>query len=124
MDQHLFETIDTTIREERLYAKVDLMREDIMNRFNVSRHRLNAILNLHADGKSFPQYINTIRLEEAHKLLTNHPEKTIYQIADIVGFTAPNLRQQFKRKYGVTPSEYLKSRQYYPFRLAYLSTKC
>lgn len=111
MDQHLFETIDTTIREERLYAKVDLMREDIIERFNVSRHRLNAILNHHADGKSFPQYINTIRLEEAYKLLTNHPEMTIYQIADSVGFTAPNLRMQFKKKYGVPPSEYLKSCQ-------------
>ena len=111
MDQHLFETIDTTIREERLYAKVDLMREDIMNRFNVSRHRLNAILNLHADGKSFPQYINTIRLEEAKRLLDNQHDATLATIAEAVGFTPANLREQFKRYYGMTPGEYRKQRE-------------
>ena len=34
MDKDLFKTIDTIIREERLYAKANLMREDIMKRFN------------------------------------------------------------------------------------------
>ena len=58
MCKDLFETIDTTIRKERLYAEVGLMREDVMKRFRISRHHLNDLLNLHADGMSFPQFIN------------------------------------------------------------------
>ena len=106
MDKELFKTIDTIIREERLYAKVNLMREDIMKRFDIGRHHLNDQLNTFADGMSFPQYINSIRMEIAYDLLTNHPEMTIADIAREVGFTAPNLREQFKRCYGITPAEY------------------
>ena len=106
MDKDLFKTIDTIIREERLYAKANLMREDIMKRFGIGRHHLNDQLNTFADGMSFPQYINSIRMEIAYDLLTNHPEMTIADIALEVGFSAPNLREQFKRCYGITPAEY------------------
>ena len=106
MNKELFKTIDTIIRKERLYSQVNLMREDIMTRFNIGRHHLNDQLNTFADGMSFPQYINSIRMEVAYDLLTNHPEMTIADVAREVGFTAPNLREQFKRCYGVTPAEY------------------
>lgn len=106
MEKDLFKRIDTIIRKERLYAQVDLLREDITKRFNIGRHHLNDQLNTFADGMSFPQYINSIRMEVAYDLLTNHPEMTITDIAREVGFTAPNLREQFKRCYGITPAEY------------------
>ena len=106
MSQDLFKKINATIRKERLYADIDLMREDIMRRFGIGRHRLNDLLSAYADGMSFPQYINAIRMEEASVLLTDHPEMTITEVARQVGFTAPNLREQFKRCYGVTPMEY------------------
>ena len=106
MSQDLFKAINATIREERLYADIDLMREDIMKRFGIGRHRLNDLLSTYANGMSFPQYINALRMEEAYALLTDHPEKTITEVARQVGFTAPNLREQFKRCYGITPAEY------------------
>ena len=109
MSQDLFKAINATIREERLYADIDLMREDIMKRFGIGRHRLNDLLSTYANGMSFPQYINALRMEEAYALLTDHPEKTITEVARQVGFTAPNLREQFKRCYGVTPAEYRAS---------------
>jgi len=106
MDKDLFKTIDSIIRNERLYAQVNLMREDIMERFGIGRHHLNNQLNAFADGMSFPRYINSIRMEVAYDLLTNHPEKNITDVAREVGFTAPNFREQFKRCYGITPAEY------------------
>lgn len=106
MDKNLFKTIDTIIRKERLYSQVNLMRGDIVRRFGIGRHRLNDQLNTFTNGMSFPQYINSIRMEVACDLLANHPEMTITDVARKVGFTAPNLRQQFKRCYGVTPDEY------------------
>ena len=106
MDKDLFKTIDTVISKERLYAQANLMREDVMQRFSIGRHHLNDQLNAFADGMSFPQYINSIRMEVAYDLLTNRSEMTITEIAREVGFSAPNLREQFKRCYGITPAEY------------------
>ena len=102
----LFTTIDTAIRTERLYSNATLQRQDICERFSITRHTLNNLLTQHAGGPSFPQYINTIRLEEALHLLRTNPTMTISAIATTVGFTPANLREQFKRQYGVTPQEY------------------
>ena len=106
MSNEHFDKIDKVIRQERLYANVDLKREDVMTRFGISRHRLNFLMTKYAGGMSFPQYINALRIEEANELITHHPEMSITEIAAEVGFTPPNLREQFKRQYGVTPQEY------------------
>ena len=105
----LFETIDTTIRTEHLYANVSLQRQDVCTRFCITRHTLNNLLAQHAGSSSFPQYINNIRMEEALPLLRDEPSMSIAAIAAAVGFTPANFREQFKRQYGVTPQEYRQS---------------
>ena len=102
----IFNSIDAAIRSERLYKSVNLQRQDICDRFDISRHALNDLLAEHTGGLSFPQYVNTIRLEETLRLLRDEPDKTISAIATEVGFSSANLREQFKRKYGITPVEY------------------
>ena len=109
-DAELFKAIDTAIREERLYAYGGLQRQTICDRFGISRHVLNAVLAEHADGFSFPQYVNNIRLEETLRMLRDEPDKAITAIATEVGFTPANLREQFKRKYGMSPVEYRQNR--------------
>ena len=104
--ESLFNSIDTAIRTERLYTDIGLQRQDICDRFDISRHALNDLLAEHTGGLSFPQYVNTIRLEETLRLLRDEPDKTISAIATEVGFSSANLREQFKRKYGITPVEY------------------
>ena len=102
----LFAAIDATIRSERLYANVTLQRQDICGRFGIRRHTLNSLLSIYAKGLSFTQYINAIRMEEAVNLLRERPDLTLTAIAATVGFTLPNLREKFKRQYGMTPAEY------------------
>lgn len=109
-DAELFKAIDTAIRSERLYAYGSLQRQTVCDRFGISRHVLNAVLAEYAEGLSFPQYINNIRLDEALRMLRDEPEKTIATIAAEVGFTPANLREQFKRKYGMSPVEYRQNR--------------
>ena len=106
MCKKLFESIEATIRDEQLYATVNLMREDVMKRLGIGRHHLNDLLNTYANGMSFPQYINSIRMEIAVKLINKDPKTSIADIAKKVGLTAPNFRELFKRTYGVTPTEY------------------
>ena len=105
----LFETIDTTIRKEHLYANVSLQRQDVCTRFCITRHTLNNLLAQHVGSSSFPQYINNIRMEEALPLLRDNASMTIAAIATAVGFTPANFREQFKRQYGITPQEYRPS---------------
>jgi len=105
-EEDLFSTIDQTIRSEQLYKNLNLQRQDICDRFAISRHTLNDLLAEHTDGLSFPQYVNDIRLKEVLRLLHDEPGKTVSAIAREVGFTPANMREQFKRKYGVTPVEY------------------
>jgi len=102
----IFSTIDAAIREEQLYVNQQLQRQDICDRFGISRHALNDLLALHAEGLSFPQYINAIRINEAIVLLKGQPDMTVTAIAKAVGFTPSNFREQFKQKYGITPQEY------------------
>lgn len=105
-DLELFNAIDFTIRHERIYAKIGLMRTDVARNFAISRHKLNHLLTDYAGGNSFPQYINRIRLEEAHELLLSHPEMSLIEIARQIGLTPPNLCRLFKQHYGVAPSQF------------------
>ena len=107
----LFHDIDTAIRTERLYTQVSLQRQDIIDRFGIGRHALNDLITAHTGGMSFPQYINAIRIEEAKGLLDSRPDMTFTAIAEAVGFTPANLREQFKRCYGMTLAEYRKQRE-------------
>lgn len=105
-DIHLFESIDQTIREERLYANALLQRQDIVDRFGINRHALNNLLAAFAGDPSFTAYINGMRLDEATRLLQEMPNLSISEIAEAVGFSPANFREQFKRQYGMTPTEY------------------
>ena len=108
-DAALFHDIDAAIRSERLYANVALQRQDIIARFGLSRHALNDLFTAHTGGMSFPQYINAIRMEETVTLLRDRPDMTLTDIAAAVGFTPANLREKFKSRYGITPTEYRRN---------------
>lgn len=105
----IFDSIDKAIRTEQLYSNVSLQRQDICTRFRITRHTLNTLLAQHVGSPSLPQYINNIRMEVALPLLRDDPSMTIAAIAAAVGFTSANFREQFKRRYGVTPQEYRQS---------------
>lgn len=102
----LFRTIDQAIREEQLYTNASLQRQDILNRFGISRRTLNDLLSAYADGQSFTAYINAMRLRDAVHLLREKPEMSISSVAESVGFTPATFREQFKHQFGMTPTEY------------------
>ena len=105
-NKQLFTDLDSAIRSERLYANPTFQRQDACDHFNIRREVLNQLLSDYANGLSFPAYINSIRLSEACRLLSEHPAKTVNAIAEEVGLTPRNLRRLFVDQYGMTPSEY------------------
>ena len=106
INSSLFTQIDSSIRSERLYANPTFQRQDACEHFNLRREVLNQLLSDYADGQSFPAYINSIRLSEACRLLSEDSKKTVNAIAEEVGLTPRNLRRLFVDQYGMTPTEY------------------
>ena len=105
-NKQLFTALDNAIRSERLYANPTFQRQDACEHFNIRREVLNQLLTDYADGQSFPAYINSIRLSEACRLLSEDSKKTVNAIAEEVGLTPRNLRRLFVDQYGMTPTEY------------------
>ena len=108
-DHEWFRQIDSAVRKEKLYANPSLQRQDILQRFGLRRQHLNAILSMYAYGQSFPQYINSMRLQEAERLMKENPRLSISAIAQAVGLSMPNLRIQFKQRFGFSPSDFRDS---------------
>ena len=105
-DPDLFKTIDRAIRDEKLYKNPYLQRQDILDRFDISRRTLSDLLTAYADGQSLTSYINAMRLQDAVILLKEEPDVSLTDIAEEVGFTPATFREQFKRQFGMTPTEY------------------
>jgi len=58
---------------------------------------------------SFPDYINSLRLDDAIHLL-EHGDRTMDQIAELSGFpTVRTFNRAFQKRYGMSPSQYKKS---------------
>ncbi|MEE3376592.1 MAG: helix-turn-helix domain-containing protein [Candidatus Cryptobacteroides sp.] len=110
-DHEWFRQIDMVVRKEKLYAKPSLQRQDILQRFGLRRQHLNAILSKYAYGQYFPQYVNSMRLNEAERLMRENPKLSISAVAQAVGLSMPNLRIQFKQRFGLSPSDFRDSIQ-------------
>ena len=102
----LFERFTALVHEEQLFRNASLDRDAVCQRLDIERHTLNQLLNDYAGGLSLPAYLNSVRLDVAYDMLRNQPEKSVADIASAVGFTPQNLRLQFKKRYGLTPTEY------------------
>lgn len=69
-------------------------------------NQLSHVLNQHL-GKSFFDFVNEVRVDEASRLLIEEPNRTILDIATEVGFNSKStFNQAFKKITGHTPSNY------------------
>jgi AraC-like DNA-binding protein len=83
---------------------------DLSSRFYISPYYLSRIFKS-ATGFSFVEYITTIRIREAQKLL-RETERKISIIAETVGFDDfAHFGRIFKRITGITPMQYRKLNQ-------------
>lgn len=101
-----YQNILRTVYQERLYADQQMDRDTFAARMNISRHTLNRILLTNTNGQSFPQWLNSIRIEKASELLLNEPDKPVSLVANEVGLSPNNFHRLFRLRYGVTPNEY------------------
>lgn len=64
----------------------------------------------HRTGKTYPDFILQLRLQEACRILQEQEGVTVQELSDSVGFNDTRYFSTcFKRRYGFTPHAYLRS---------------
>ena len=90
------------------YNNCDVSVEMLCSELHVSPTYFSTIFKRETE-KNFVNYLTSVRLEEAVKLLNTTDDKT-YVIAEKVGYPEANyFSYVFKKQYGVSPSKYRKN---------------
>lgn len=106
-DEQLFDYISQAIRREQLYLNPNFGRQTLTERFGLSNHRIGAAFAHGSQHNSLPDFVRNLRLEHACRLLTEHPDMSIADVASASGFSnATVFGRDFKGKYAVTPTFY------------------
>lgn len=106
-----FEELDTYIRKNKKFLQSKYTLQNLSKDLKLSSSKLSSVINSNAN-KSFIDYINEMRVEQAKKLLTN-PEYSDYTIIAIgleSGFNSKSaFYNVFKKHTGCTPLAYKNS---------------
>jgi AraC-like DNA-binding protein len=102
--------LEKLMQEKKLYLQPGVTINQIADALKCSRHHLSQVLNDNLQ-KSYYDYINGLRIEEAKRLL-NEPQSEQLKIASIAydaGFNSlSTFNDVFKKFTGKTPSDYRK----------------
>jgi len=105
-DKQLFIFFSDIIRSEKLFLNPKFGRQNLIDRFHISSHRIGAAFSKGSKHKSLPDFIRECRLEHACQLL----KQTNLNINDIIiasGFSvASSFNHVFKERYSISPKEY------------------
>ena len=112
-DSELFERLSLIIMRDRLYLDPNLDRQALVDRFGLSKDRIGAAFAKGSQFKSLIDFLNDCRLPYAAKLLTEHPDLPISDVARESGFArADTLTANFKQRFTLTPSQYRMQQAY------------
>ncbi len=90
------------------FMNSDLRQEDIAREIYVNKSYLSSIFKSTL-GVSVVEYLTNLRMLKAKEYLDNS-ECNIYEVAERVGYLDPNYFSRcFKKKYGITPKEYIRT---------------
>jgi YesN/AraC family two-component response regulator len=103
----LVQKIEKTINDQSLFKNPNLTLPQLAKTVNIRQHRLSQLLNDNLE-KSFTQFINEFRIEEAKKLLKTESNLKMEIIAEKSGFNSNStFYTAFKKITNTTPAKYL-----------------
>lgn len=90
------------------YADPNISAQFIAEMYHITPSYFSRLFN-ERSGYAFPDYLATLRIEEAGKLLMKEANKSIQEICEMVGYTnASYFTATFKKKFGITPGQFRK----------------
>lgn len=112
-DRLLFERLDCEVISRRLFLNPDFSKSSLLAEFPVPANKFSTFFREYA-GCTFSQYIHNCRLDYAVKLMGENPSWSIDAIAKAARMSNGSFYSQFKKKFGMSPSEYRKGEGYLP----------
>ncbi len=96
------------VEKEKLYADENITLKNLAERIDMTAHQLSQLLNEKLNV-NFYTFINKYRIQEARRILTEEPDKSIIAIAYDVGFNSKSsFYEAFSKFTGKTPYRYRK----------------
>ena len=101
--------LEAWMAESKPYLNPEFRLVDLMQVLPMNRTYLSNFINTEY-GCTFYQYVTNYRIEEAKRLMKEHPEMKLQEIAEQSGFSsAAVFSRTFVKETGVTPTEWLNS---------------
>ena len=108
--EQLWQKLEAYMAEQKVYLENGLKLSQLAELLSLAPNHLSQVINTHAE-KSFFEYINEYRVEEAKRLLHDESKQqlSVATVAMESGFNSQNtFYNQFKKYTGTTPAKFKK----------------
>ncbi len=96
--------------DNKKFTQAGITVKDVADTILTNRTYLSAHINQN-EQKTFSVWINTLRINEAKRLMNENPQLELWQIAEQVGYTdGKYFSTMFKKIEGITPTEWRDDR--------------
>ena len=102
-DDSLLTRFQAVMLNEQLFLKPSLSLQDIAERLHTNKTYISKLVN-NTYNMSFPEFLNTLRVDYAQQYIRNHPNAKQEEIARASGFlSASTFNNIFRKITGMTP---------------------
>ena len=102
----LMEQMSALIEDQQLFRRKNLRITDVADELATNKTYVSALLN-NLSGEKFTSMITRLRVEYAQKLMREHPDMILDEVADESGFSSrTTFFRSFKALTGTTPQEW------------------
>ncbi|PSL45587.1 AraC-like DNA-binding protein [Chitinophaga niastensis] len=108
---NLHQELTQMMENKKLFSESELSLAELAKELHTHPNYLSQIIN-ELEGKNFYEYINTLRIEEFKRLISNpdNHQFTLLSLAYECGFNSKSsFNRYFKKATGLSPSAYLRS---------------
>ncbi len=103
---NLYFAVLTRIERDKLYLNPSFSMQELSELMNRRERYISQALS-EVGKTSFPNLVNSLRINEARRLMAENPELSVFEIMKNTGFgSRQSFHRNFKQATGFTPSEY------------------
>lgn len=106
--QAFFVKMDARVNKEKPFTNPDFDQQSLVEFMNVDLDTFCKLVPRYKNPERTLEYINSLRAEYAAKILMEHTDYSMDDIAGMCGFTnTASFNSVFKFAFGITPTDYL-----------------
>lgn len=109
VDMLIYRRLTNEIVDRKLYLNANLSRDYLLDLYNIPKNKFSSLFRRYGNT-TYTQFINSLRLEHAIRMMRRQPNYTVDAIAKECGIASTvTLYNLFSQQYGMTPTEYRKT---------------